>query len=238
MKSYKISIGNPCNVGWQNMTAEDKASGGRHCAQCDKVVVDFTLMTDQEIIQYLLTHKKVCGHFNRWQVGRAMLLHEPKKKKIFHWPSIAAMVVAGMFQLIPSGAAAQVPLVSNEPAISIVYNQHMNKGPGARVYSGEDSLVTIRIKVMDIDTRTAIVNADVQLNSFGKKRTDKNGMIIFSVKSSAIPESITIKSSAKDYMAYQAVVSKADLVSQPYYELWMSNPQNRWIDGDISIDPN
>src|ERR1700754_1109638 len=95
-KKFKVTMGNPCSFGWQNMTPDGK---GRHCAQCDKTVVDFTVMTDEQLVNYLLTHKNVCGHFNKSQLGRTMEIHVQKNRIKKYWPSIAAMLIAGMFQL-------------------------------------------------------------------------------------------------------------------------------------------
>lgn len=74
-KKYLVSIPEPCSEGWSNMTPEGQ---GRHCKSCDKVVVDFTSMSDSEIIN-LLKYKKsknerVCGHFRSTQVNK--VIHE------------------------------------------------------------------------------------------------------------------------------------------------------------------
>ncbi|MGG5616684.1 hypothetical protein ACPDHI_10415 [Myroides odoratimimus] len=36
---YRIEIPEPCHEDWDKMAPQDK---GRHCAVCDKVVVDFS----------------------------------------------------------------------------------------------------------------------------------------------------------------------------------------------------
>ncbi len=54
----------PCNVGWDQMTPEEK---GRHCSLCSKTVVDFTQMKKEEIQwelkNYFAKGQSVCGHF-------------------------------------------------------------------------------------------------------------------------------------------------------------------------------
>ena len=54
----------PCNVGWEQMTPEEK---GRHCGLCSKTVLDFTQMNKTEIQAELKTYfqqgQSVCGHF-------------------------------------------------------------------------------------------------------------------------------------------------------------------------------
>lgn len=49
-KRYKLTITNPCSEPWSEMTPSEQ---GRFCAYCAKNVVDFTLMSDSPIAQYL-----------------------------------------------------------------------------------------------------------------------------------------------------------------------------------------
>jgi predicted house-cleaning NTP pyrophosphatase (Maf/HAM1 superfamily) len=62
MKKMRISIENPCHEDWQAMTPETQ---GRFCGACEKTVVDFTTMSDAEILQYFSKPDvgKTCGRF-------------------------------------------------------------------------------------------------------------------------------------------------------------------------------
>jgi hypothetical protein len=44
-----ISIPQPCHENWNQMTPVEQ---GRHCIQCSKTVTDFTVMSNNEIINY------------------------------------------------------------------------------------------------------------------------------------------------------------------------------------------
>lgn len=72
MKPY---IPEPCHEDWNAMTPKER---GRFCDACAKVVVDFTTMSDEEIINYLQQYskQKTCGHFKNEQ------LHQPEKLEI------------------------------------------------------------------------------------------------------------------------------------------------------------
>lgn len=54
----------PCNVGWEQMTPEEK---GKHYSLCSKTVLDFTQMNKTEIQSKLKNYfqkgESVCGHF-------------------------------------------------------------------------------------------------------------------------------------------------------------------------------
>ncbi|HMK06849.1 MAG TPA: hypothetical protein VK476_04920 [Flavobacterium sp.] len=64
---HKISIPNPCNENWNSMNPTEK---GRFCMSCNKTVVDFTKMKNQEIQKYFVENsdEKICGHFKLTQV--------------------------------------------------------------------------------------------------------------------------------------------------------------------------
>jgi hypothetical protein len=46
----------------------EKRENGRHCAQCAKIVVDFTKMTSTDILDYLASSKNACGRFSKNQL--------------------------------------------------------------------------------------------------------------------------------------------------------------------------
>ncbi|RYD59492.1 MAG: hypothetical protein EOP56_01105 [Sphingobacteriales bacterium] len=62
-EQYRITIPKPCNEAWEDMQPADK---GRHCLQCSKTVVDFSTMTDVEVLAFLQRHKGkfVCGRLS------------------------------------------------------------------------------------------------------------------------------------------------------------------------------
>ena len=81
-KAFKISIPEPCNEGWSNMSPRKE---GRFCSSCEKTVVDFTKMTDNEIVKMITKSKqeevKICGHFRKAQVNRRMMESVPYKSR-------------------------------------------------------------------------------------------------------------------------------------------------------------
>ena len=85
MQSLQLSIPEPCHENWQNMTPADQ---GRYCNACAKVVVDFSMMTDAEVLNYfsVLKDEKVCGRALPGQLNRAITLpREPKKRLFWYW---------------------------------------------------------------------------------------------------------------------------------------------------------
>ncbi|MEJ7644661.1 MAG: hypothetical protein WKF87_08695 [Chryseolinea sp.] len=71
MKSITLSIPNPCAEKWANLTTT--ATGG-HCGTCNKVVVDFISMSDDEVLTYFKHNRgHTCGRF------------QPKQLKMYNY---------------------------------------------------------------------------------------------------------------------------------------------------------
>lgn len=233
MEKYKISLGNPCTYGWQNMSPSEK---GRHCAQCDKTVIDFTVMTDQQVIDYLLTHKNVCGHFNKSQLGRTMFLYSPKRKNSFHWPSIAAMLVAGIFQLMPMKAEAKTPITTIQTATMgstpKIETENRNK------YIDKDSLINIKIKVVDGKSKKAIANAHINFANIGDFITDRKGYFLFTAYYKDLPETLKVIGYAETYHQLNMEVKVDDFIKNPFFqlEMWYNDPNLQVDGGEIYIE--
>jgi hypothetical protein len=69
--SHTVTIEQPCHESWAAMTP---TTAGRHCAACQKNVVDFTLKTDAEILAYLAgaANGRTCGRFAAGQLNRPL----------------------------------------------------------------------------------------------------------------------------------------------------------------------
>lgn len=68
----KITIPKPCHEDWETMTPNQQ---GRHCTACAKTVVDFTLLSDEQVQQFFLHQKeeRVCGRFKQEQLHRILI---------------------------------------------------------------------------------------------------------------------------------------------------------------------
>ena len=58
MNKYFLHINEPCSQDWDSMTA---AGQGKFCSQCSKTVIDFTGLSDAEIVRYIESKKDFTG---------------------------------------------------------------------------------------------------------------------------------------------------------------------------------
>ncbi len=93
MQKLQLSIPEPCHENWQQMTPTEQ---GRYCNACAKEVIDFSMMTDTEVLNYFthITHDKVCGRALPSQLDRA-ITHpkEPKKRLFWYWNYIVMFLM-------------------------------------------------------------------------------------------------------------------------------------------------
>ncbi|MDM1371857.1 carboxypeptidase-like regulatory domain-containing protein [Myroides marinus] len=160
---YRIEIPEPCHEDWNLMTPQDK---GRHCAVCDKVVVDFSKASKQEIINHIKKEGKICGRIPRQYIG--LNLEEEKIRKSFGLNGmVATMVNLLALTTISTAVAQEKPKVesvcqdtkTSTPLATLV--QSTTKNENTRVIKGktyEGGLelpgVTIMIKGTDIGTQS------------------------------------------------------------------------------------
>lgn len=63
-----IHIPEPCHENWADMKPDEK---GRFCLSCQKTVVDFTYMTDRQVLEYFSNYTgSTCGRFLPGQLNR------------------------------------------------------------------------------------------------------------------------------------------------------------------------
>ena len=84
-----LSIPKPCLYSWDDMLINEK---GRHCNSCNKSVIDFSILSDEEIKNYFTKNKgeEICGRFENKQLER-IIIRLPNyffKKRIPFWQKL------------------------------------------------------------------------------------------------------------------------------------------------------
>jgi hypothetical protein len=152
-EQISVSIPTPCSEKRENMKP---VIGGHYCNVCAKTVVDFTLMSDEQVLQFLKQQgsKSFCGQFGSSQLDRP-LIHLPKTSlRLIASQKLAACLF--VLQGLVSGAQAQV---KGRPVKMVqVSHQTPNDGyvvtgrlldyetgapiPNIRVWAGDSSALT------------------------------------------------------------------------------------------------
>ena len=90
--NYIIKVKNPCQEDWDEMTQNDK---GKHCVVCAKTVVDFSKLSDNQVIKVIENSKgKVCGHFNKTQLNRTVTQTNEQKNPFLYQILAGALLLS------------------------------------------------------------------------------------------------------------------------------------------------
>lgn len=101
---FTLHIPKPCSENWNQMTPDEK---GRFCQHCQKVVIDFSAMSDQQLVEYLSNVSgKTCGRFLPEQLNRVTATPAGNRKRFI---SIAA-VLSALYLFLPEAKANHRPL--------------------------------------------------------------------------------------------------------------------------------
>lgn len=158
--SFKVELTNPCT---EDLAAMHPIAGGRFCHNCAKKVVDFTALTDAEIVSHFKqSNGNVCGRLKPEQLNRTMQVEQevgPIQVKALTW-LIRAAVVAGI--VLPLKARA-LPVIENVA--------------GPKLLVGEPNARQIEISgtVTNAATGLPIAHAVLNFNGGYKRFADEQG---------------------------------------------------------------
>lgn len=191
-----IRIAEPCHENWNSMLPAEQ---GRFCMSCQKQVVDFSSMTDKEILEHIATaSKSICGRADNDQLNR-LLVAPPEPRRIWwrHWMGLAAS-----FLLLFSKSNAQVkhprhPTVHTPPTQKNLPSTSIVMGTVAMVEEDKPASVELSGRVVD-DKNNPIPFATVRLTG-GNTAVAADSSGFFRVAVNADPAAVSVSVSSVGY---------------------------------------
>jgi hypothetical protein len=122
--AIQLNIGTPCQENWFAMTAADQ---GRFCQTCTKQVVDFSTMTDQQILYYLSQASgSICGRLAGHQLQRPLVPAAQQPKTKWWWTLLMPLLmvfdrVSAQTQRVP-GEKREIPIVPADKILKVPAN--------------------------------------------------------------------------------------------------------------------
>lgn len=180
MKTITISIPNACSQKWENFS---HSTEGRFCSSCCKTVVDFTKMSDDEIVSYFQNkHGHTCGRFAKDQLKSYSILTTSRVNPGF---TLLKAGLLGMFLII--GSNASFGQVKTNPVETVQTPQATATSKPEKTYSikgvvksSEDSLPLPGVNIFlknDVSVGT-VSDADGHFEF--PKKLKEGDMLIFS----------------------------------------------------------
>ena len=192
-----IHIPTPCNENWDAMTPEKQ---GRYCGSCAKTVVDFSVMTDNQILNYLNRKTgNICGYFTADQLLRPIIKIQLQPKKTWHYwiASIASLLV--LMQKSSGQSQQSVQRLKGDTTVLLEETKPMILGKMAMPISEKSVSGTI------IDEHnTPIAGASIIIkNSKKGVATDANGGFILNTND----KKVTVITSSIGYETKEVILS-------------------------------
>ncbi len=173
--SLNISIQKPCHEDFNNF---EKTKSGGFCNSCSKEVIDFTTMSNKEIVVYFTTtNKNTCGRFYKDQLKDYHHHRNKKKLKKHSFISAISFSLISLFsgasltaQEKKSDTISTIPLNKSKKILRL--NSHTLKGV---VLSGFDNYPLPGVSVV---LKNSIVGTDSDFDGNFKLKNIKEGDII------------------------------------------------------------
>ena len=142
-RSLTLTIPAPCHESWAAMTP---AAQGRHCTACAKTVVDFSCMTDVEVLAMLRRPAGTCGRFRADQLHRPLVAATGTSR----WRGwlAAAVALLGLRELVAQPAKGQSASVTTTSIERVSRKPRDNRPEPSAATAAPDSLV-VRGRVVD-----------------------------------------------------------------------------------------
>jgi hypothetical protein len=154
-KQFQLRIDNPCSENWEEMLPAEK---GKFCQSCSKNVIDFTTLSDKEIIAFVSkSSSTLCGRISADQLN-----HTFSYKKEFSLPPLFQKIAAGLLFL---GLSEHVQ-ASEKKSAPITFSQLPEKESITKT-SSTDSLIVFKGVVMDSVTKEPIPFASIIIKGEG-----------------------------------------------------------------------
>jgi len=138
----KLEIENPCSENWDNMMPDDK---GRFCLSCTKQVIDFSKMTDQELIRFFKQNRagEVCGQLSAYQLNHE-LTEAPRRRGLLPYflrATLPAMLFINRAEAQQTALPGETAVV--RPAVDVADLQRL------KLHAADSAPVVLKGNVVD-----------------------------------------------------------------------------------------
>ena len=223
--NYKLTINKPCRQQWNSMTNNDI---GKYCSHCSKTVIDFTNLSDIEIIQVIeKSSGRLCGRLTNKQLNRPLYVAKPQSNSSKLYKILAGLILVGTSNNVLS--TNKTPLFEIRKSIESENEYISNiENPVAK-----DSSNIVKGKVIDEQSKEPIPFASVIIK--GTKTgvsTNIDGEFVLYIPDSLLTDKITISVNYIAYKKSETIINRSDL---PLIKNILVMPMEQILLGEIEV---
>ncbi|QMW02959.1 carboxypeptidase-like regulatory domain-containing protein [Spirosoma foliorum] len=188
MKRIQLTVDTPCQQRWQDMAPIET---GRFCDSCQKTVVDFSGMTDQQIVSNISqSASSTCGRFRVSQLDRTLQAPTPTAHSSGRFFSLLTAGLLG-YQTVQADAhstLARPSTLQTEQRPIATTDQ-----PSTEVTTATDSSRVITGRIVDNVTKAGLGGATVIIKGTSRgANTDSTGHFQLRVPTDYLDKQITV----------------------------------------------
>ncbi len=158
-KSLLLNIPKPCHENWQHMTPTEQ---GRFCGSCQKTVIDFSRMTDDELLNYFSqASQHTCGRFSNDQLNKEITA-APNPKRVT-WMYVWNLILATF--LMTKSYAQGKPQIKKPPVKTTICEKPLVVGWTSSVLDPVEAVIPVNMKgvVLDAQTNQPVTGASINI---------------------------------------------------------------------------
>ncbi len=219
-QTITLQIENPCRKNWDDMLEEEN---GKFCLACQKTVVDFTKMSDAEVVDFFSAYKgNVCGRISKYR------LNIPLSSRIKTYGSPLHRFAAGLLLSIGLLHPAQAQ------TLKIKAEQHSVKSEAKHQDQDNGEKKIISGRITNASSKKPLEGVSVQeLNSSITAYTDKNGYYHLELPATETGKNIQLsfyKAGFEEILVSNIILGKKEAVINKQL-----SKESEHIKGDIMI---
>lgn len=214
MEKIILQVKESCTADWGKMTAKEQ---GRFCGKCEKVVVDFSEMSDQEIVdQIKKSSKGLCGRFYEDQLLRELDTSVSFAKNPLwrnRWSGIAAgLMLIGSLSFHTAQAQTQKAFTTAE--VAVMQSKGTSKSNGKKINSNlrgnnrqvssnqDSSKVKIAGKIVCASGGDSMMGTNVTIENYHTQADEKGNFELW------VPQSLLNKNQElrAEMIGYRTVI--------------------------------
>ena len=209
---------------------------GKYCTQCSKNVIDFTNLTDNEVVKVIENATGLlCGHFDKAQLDRLLIQSNmPSTNPSLYKIITGLLLLSASGNSVASGQQAEIQILSpQEITKSLVYADTTKKPHTQQTDSLENM---VQGKVIDSITTEPIQFKLVKIKETKVESiTDIEGNFKIIIPYNLITDIINFQVIIRDYKKTEFSVYRKDLPIIKDLIVKVSREPIYYIDGNIRI---
>lgn len=226
-QEYILKIDNPCGQDWASMSQN---SIGKFCAHCSKTVVDFTNLSDNEVIKIIEnTSGKLCGRLTNQQLNKILRTNQSSSNSRLYRILAGLMLVGATNNSVatnhPTLQTEISPLIDKQE----LSEHHINR----KEILPDSSKNIIQGVVLDAETKEPLIYASITVKDTKVGvATDQDGKFRFEIPDILLSNKIILVVSYFGYEKRELVIKQSQL---PMTKEILVIPSKSILTGEVII---